>query len=165
MEMSKKVQLTNDQVESWLNRITAKVDQQFSERIGDYESKTMAFLFEKLMQAIIKQLEQILSEEDDEDRGFVTSKDFMNDFATEEFLTKNIRVRPSEANNRNEEDGKGAEGGPGASRFGDHPTDEENQFNVAFELRQEREVIKKKYEAAVAAKKAEEERQKRLRRL
>jgi len=33
-------------------------------------------------------------EEDDEDRGFITAKDFMNDFATEDFITKNIRVRP-----------------------------------------------------------------------
>ena len=30
----------------------------------------------------------------DEDTGYITAKDFMNDFATEEFLTKNIRVRP-----------------------------------------------------------------------
>jgi hypothetical protein len=28
------------------------------------------------------------------DTGYITAKDFMNDFATEEFLTKNIRVRP-----------------------------------------------------------------------
>jgi len=40
------------------------------------------------------QLEQIIAEEDEEDRGFITAKDFMNDFATEEFLNKNIRVRP-----------------------------------------------------------------------
>lgn len=34
------------------------------------------------------------SEEDDGTTGFISAKDFMNDFATEEFLTKNIRVRP-----------------------------------------------------------------------
>jgi hypothetical protein len=33
-------------------------------------------------------------EEEEEDRGYITAKDFMNDFATEEFLNKNIRVRP-----------------------------------------------------------------------
>jgi hypothetical protein len=32
-------------------------------------------------------------EEDDEDR-VISSKDFMNDFASDDFLTKNIRVRP-----------------------------------------------------------------------
>jgi hypothetical protein len=34
------------------------------------------------------------TDEDDEASGYITAKDFMNDFATEEFLTKNIRVRP-----------------------------------------------------------------------
>lgn len=33
-------------------------------------------------------------DEDEEERGAITAKDFMNDFATEEFLNKNIRVRP-----------------------------------------------------------------------
>lgn len=33
-------------------------------------------------------------EEDDEDRRFITGKDFMNDFATDDFINKNIRVRP-----------------------------------------------------------------------
>ena len=47
------------------------------------------------MQAVCRQLDQVLLEEDEEERGFVTSKDFMNDFATEEFLNKNIRVRPT----------------------------------------------------------------------
>lgn len=36
----------------------------------------------------------IIMEEDDEERGFITSKDFMTDFATDDFMKKNIRVRP-----------------------------------------------------------------------
>lgn len=36
----------------------------------------------------------ILNEEDEEDRGHITVKDFMNDFATDDFINKNIRVRP-----------------------------------------------------------------------
>ena len=55
----------------------------------------MAFKFEKVMQAVCRQLDAVSMEEDDDERGFVTSKDFMNDFATEEFLNKNIRVRPA----------------------------------------------------------------------
>jgi hypothetical protein len=31
---------------------------------------------------------------EEETTGYITAKDFMNDFATEEFLMKNIRVRP-----------------------------------------------------------------------
>ena len=55
----------------------------------------MAFKFEKIMQAVCRQLVTIIMEEDDEDRGFITAKDFMNDFATEDFISKNIRVRPN----------------------------------------------------------------------
>jgi hypothetical protein len=55
----------------------------------------MATKFEMIMTVVNEQLEQIIMEEDDEDRGFITAKDFMNDFATEDFVTKNIRVRPS----------------------------------------------------------------------
>ena len=43
-------------------------------------------------------------EDADEERGFVTSKDFMNDFATEEFLNKNIRVESTQGHNRMGED-------------------------------------------------------------
>ena len=65
-----------------------KIDQQFNESIGAYQDKTMAFKFEKVMQAVCRQLDAVIMEEDDDERGFVTSKDFMNDFATEEFLNK-----------------------------------------------------------------------------
>jgi len=41
------------------------------------------------MQEICKQQEQIIIEKDDEDRGFITTKDF----AIEDFIEKNIRVR------------------------------------------------------------------------
>ena len=59
------------------------------------ENKTLVFLFEQISKAVIKQLDAIKGEDDDEDRGYITAKDFMNDFATEQFLSKNIRVRPS----------------------------------------------------------------------
>jgi len=87
--------MTNDQVLSWTSRIVQKIDQQFNENIHAFENnKTLGFIFEKICQAVVKQLELIIMEEDEEDRGYITAKDFMNDFATEEFLTKNIRVRP-----------------------------------------------------------------------
>jgi hypothetical protein len=39
-------------------------------------------LFEAIADAVCKQLETLKVEEDEEDRGFITAKDFMNDFAT-----------------------------------------------------------------------------------
>ena len=110
--MHKKVELTNTNVRDWLNRVIKKIDQQFGENIGAYneDEKTMNFRFEKVMQAIIKRLDQILLEDADEDRGFVTSKDFMNDFATEEFLNKNIRVEHQGHNRGGDDDTKTQDG-------------------------------------------------------
>lgn len=105
-ELVKKVNLVYDQVNGWCSKVIQKVDQQFGENISAFEgSKTLAFLFEKISEAVCKQLEQIITEEDDEDRGYITAKDFMNDFATEEFLSKNIRVRPL-SGSRADDDGK-----------------------------------------------------------
>lgn len=110
-ELSKKVHLVNDQVEAWCNRVIQKVDQQFNENIGAHcGSKTLAFLFEQVAQAVCRQLEQLKIEEDDEDRGYITAKDFMSDFATEEFLSKNIRVRPLSGVTRGDDDGKTNDG-------------------------------------------------------
>lgn len=93
-EVSKNVQLVNDQVDNWTSRVIQKLDQQFNSQIGAFTDKSMAFKFEKIMGVVNQQLEQILMEEDDEDRGFITAKDFMNDFGTDEFKSKNVRVRP-----------------------------------------------------------------------
>ena len=84
-------------------------------------------------------------EEDDDERGFVTSKDFMNDFATDEFVTKNIRVYPT-SNQHNqlggigEDEAKtqdGAQAGAGVSRQGELAEDDQTH-SLPFELRQER---------------------------
>jgi hypothetical protein len=85
--------------------VIEKIDQHFGENIAAFEqSKSLAFLFEKISEAVCRQLEQIIMEEDEEDRGYITAKDFMNDFATEEFLNKNIRVRPLSGVTRADDD-------------------------------------------------------------
>lgn len=106
-ELCSKVNLVFDQVQGWCSKVIQKIDQQFGENISAFEhNKTLAYLFEKIAEAVTKQLQQII-EEDDRDRDFITAKDFMNDFATEEFLNKNIRVRPLSGVSRgNIDDGK-----------------------------------------------------------
>ena len=75
-----------------------------------------------------KQLEQIIAEEDDEERGFITAKDFMNDFATEEFLTKNIRVRPVSGVTR-AGDQDDAKTNDNANKFASEAGDDDERFN------------------------------------
>lgn len=108
-----------------------KIDHQFNESIGTFENKTMAFKFEKVMQAVCRQLDAVIMEEDNDERGFVTTKDFMNDFATEEFLNKNIRVRPTSGKQDVDGGDTNKDGQNAASRqdaFGQAQDDEET-FN------------------------------------
>jgi hypothetical protein len=96
-------------------------------------------------------------EEDDEDRGFITAKDFMNDFATEDFITKNIRVRPSSGIARETEADKKADDGF-ASRMGGDGEENEKKENeiVRMEMQHDREITKTRL-AAYKARKVEEE--------
>lgn len=106
-ELCKKVNLIADQVQGWSGRVTQKIDQHFGENITAYgDDKSLAFIFEKICEAVVKQLNQIINEEDEDERGYITAKDFMNDFCTQEFLDKNIRVRPISGVSRANEEGK-----------------------------------------------------------
>jgi hypothetical protein len=91
-----------------------------------------------IMTVVNEQLEQIIMEEDDEDRGFITAKDFMNDFATEDFITKNIRVRPHSGLQRDSDADKKDDGF--ASRI-DGEGDNEKKENeiVRMEMQNDRE--------------------------
>jgi len=56
-ELRKKVNLIFDQVQGWSSKVIQKIDQQFGENISAYEhTKTLAFLFEKIAEAVCKQL-------------------------------------------------------------------------------------------------------------
>jgi len=76
-------------------------------------------------------------EEDEQEQGYITAKDFMNDFATDDFLTKNIRVRPVSGVTKgdNEDNKTNAETGYYAKNLlmGDQQDDEE-KFNKMINL-------------------------------
>ena len=81
-----------------------------------------------------QQLEKIIMEEDDEDRGFITAKDFMNDFGTDEFNAKNVRVRPQSGITHGDQDETKTQGGEGLSRIGEGGQDEEDKFNMQTQI-------------------------------
>lgn len=61
------------------------------------KKQTLISLFNNITDIVCDQLSDIMQGQgggEEETTGYITAKDFMNDFATEEFLMKNIRVRP-----------------------------------------------------------------------
>jgi len=111
------------------------------------------------MLAINKQLDQILMEDDDaEDRGFITAKDFMNEFATDDFIAKNIRVRPMSGITRNAENEETKTAGAENSKA-DGNIESEDKFNedIRFELEKDRKLAKERKREFEKRKAAEEE--------
>ncbi len=93
-----------------------------------------------------------MEEDDNEDRGFITAKDFMNDFATEDFISKNIRVRPTSGVTRV------AENDETKIQGGENP-DNEDKINdqIRFDLENDRKVAKERKHEFEKRKAAEEE--------
>ena len=66
------------------------------------ENRSFVEIYKQINELVIDQLEIIRHEQaararedaGDDDKDSISGKDFMNDFATEEFVTKNIRVMP-----------------------------------------------------------------------
>lgn len=66
------------------------------------EGKTFIEIYKQINELVVDQLEIIRHEqaararenEEDMEKESINGKDYMNDFATEEFVTKNIRVMP-----------------------------------------------------------------------
>lgn len=82
-----------------------------------------------------------MEDDDSDNRGFITAKDFMNDFATEDFIAKNIRVRPVSGVNRavENDETKNNELSKGESNV-----ESEEKFNddIRFELEKDRKLAK-----------------------
>ena len=100
----KKIQLISDQVGGWTSRVAIKMSEQLTET-GEpirTDGKTFVEIYKEINELVKDQLEIIRHEQaarareegEDEDRESINGKDYMNDFATEEFVTKNIRVMP-----------------------------------------------------------------------
>ena len=104
-ERKKKIQLISDQVGGWTQRVATKMSEQISETGIPLKTENKSFIeiYKQINELVVDQLEIIRhdqaarareNEEDEEEKESINGKDYMNDFATEEFVTKNIRVMP-----------------------------------------------------------------------
>lgn len=115
-------------------------------------------MFEYIAKAVCEQLAVIIAEEDEEDRGYITQKDFMNDFMTEDFLNKNIRVRPLSGVSRADEGktdihNKSSNNDP----FGNADDDEKFNSMKQIEMDEQRKEAKIKKEDFLRKKALDEE--------
>jgi hypothetical protein len=133
----------------------------------------MVGVFERIANAVIKQIQQnVIDNEDqtvdEEDRPMINLTAFLNDFGNQDFLDKNVRVRPVSGMTRgdndetktNNMDGAGTTTAAGKSLLmGGDAQDDEEKFNrmINLDMEEQRKNIKLKRDEAIRKKQIEEE--------
>ena len=90
-ERFKKVNIVNDQVSNWAKRTFMKLGTLTEDKDFEQEPLDLVTMFDSINNCVTRQLETL--KEDDNEEGIDYGEVF-TDFATPEFLDKNIRVRP-----------------------------------------------------------------------
>jgi len=130
----------------------------------------LASIFEKIADSVCKQIQSNVIDSDDHfgegedgEKPLINLTAFLNDFGNQDFLDKNVRVRPVSGQTRgggdldetktNNNDGKSLMLG------GVDPTDDEDKFNkmINLDMEEQRKNIKLKREEFIRKKQIEEE--------
>lgn len=99
------VKIVQDLVDGWARKVIVKIDDDISEE--RCQEMDIVDIFEKAWQIVVSNLEEY--ENDDED-DMGPASNMMNDFLTDEFISKNIRVRPSSGKTEAGDGDRGAHG-------------------------------------------------------
>lgn len=159
-DRGQKIEIVTDQIYGWAQKVLQKMIEHFSDGridipdLGDLEklksNTVLVELFEKISDTACDQLEQLIADEvSDEDR-YITLKDFLNDFASQDFVHKNIRVRPMSARTNADESQRQEYGAGGPTRnlgkSNDGPKEDQNDVrSMLYEIEQQRKMIKEKH--------------------
>lgn len=99
----KNIQMITDQVGGWSKRVGKKLAEQLDEVTVDTSSLNMLAQFRHIQAMVTTQLKVLQEQREkaradngcsDSDEESMNIKDLVNDFANEEFVQKNVRVRP-----------------------------------------------------------------------
>jgi chromosome segregation ATPase len=178
-DRSQKVEIVTDQIFGWCQKVLKKMKKQYQEfrvdvsddLLDDLEKLknkiSLTDLFEKISGCTCSQLEQLIADEVSEEDRYITLKDFLNDFASPDFVAKNIRVRPMSARTNADESQKAEQAAGAQSRnmgkSNDGAKEDQNDVrSILFEIEQQRKNIKDKHTEVRKKKIAEIERKKKM---
>ena len=145
LEKYKKINIVNDQISGWSKRVYGK----FAALTDDNDLKNapenMVKVFECMEEITVNELNALKARAD---KNPVEPDDAFIDFATEDFINKNIRVRPiSGVTNKDEtRDGRASNvsGQKNADGNEDNLNDKENF--AKYEMENQRKLAKKKFQ-------------------
>lgn len=165
-DRSQKVEIISDQVYGWTQKVLQKMIEHFSDGrmnvpyINDIEklksNTNLDSLFDKICDTVCDQLEQLITEEASEEERYIHSKEFMNDFASEDFIQKNIRIRPLSGRTNADESQKQDYNTKTMGKSSDGAKkDHDDVRAMMYEIEQQRKLIKEKKEESIKKKKNE----------
>jgi len=163
----KNIQLITDQVGGWTTRVGKKLADQLDDHTLMNLNAPLNQQFKNIATMVHQQLNMIMDQrkaqggaEEDSDES-LNVKELINDFATDEFVHKNVRVRPTSSHSMAGKD-QSEMGGRGQVQAAKDEEDEERKFNseTQFDLQQQRQDAKERkkkeeQERLVEAEKAE----------
>ena len=94
-ERFKKINIVNDQVKTWCHRVYNKFGVLTEDPLFQQDPSDIVRVFSAMESTVTRELAAIKARRDEEgDQEGLEFGEVFTDFATDEFLTKNIRVRP-----------------------------------------------------------------------
>ena len=151
----KNIHLVCDQVTDWTTKVSSKLDSHLEhgqvnmQGNKQQEQVSMSETFQNITNLVCDQLDKIIEQKQSgvpEEEGDEFAADDMQDFATEDFITKNIRVRPQSGVTAGAQ-GEQSKSVVGVEKSGDGLNDEE-KFNrdMIYEMEQQRKNVKQERE-------------------
>lgn len=155
-ERFKGVNIVNDQVSSWAKRVYSKFGLLTEDPVFQEQPDDLPKVFAAMEAVSSRELEAISKQREVEGEDQIEYAEVFNDFATEDFVNKNIRVRPVSGMNDETRDGRQSNVSRGVGEGATE--DQEDNFNkmANLELEGQRKDIKKILQKKLddAAKKA-----------
>ena len=140
------MQLVNDQVGGWAQRVVAKIQEQLQGLNIQTEDRPIVDVLREISGLAKGQLVHIKQRQEHEEEDSVANADFMGDFASEEYVTKNIRVMPtggSTFDNQSEHTSRFAPAaGMGASGIDSDVEDAKHNNDAQNRLVEQRAIVK-----------------------
>ena len=93
-ERKKNMQLINDQVGGWTQRVCGKLSEQLQGVTIDTAERSVAEIMREIATLAKGQLQNIKQRQATDEEESVVDKDYIGEFANDDYITKNIRVIP-----------------------------------------------------------------------
>ncbi len=94
MEKFKRINIVNDQVNGWAKRVFGKFAALIDSPNLQPGTTDITKIFEGMNFVVCDELKRLIEKQQDDDEKAIEYGDVFTDFATEDFIAKNIRVRP-----------------------------------------------------------------------